>query len=191
MKGVDSGGVISARLIGLSAHRNEEEQILFFDTDTRTATVKGPHGCGGELGTCWSLWEIKPSCQTRLSLGIISTDTVSSRRQAEGKPPRGIEVPGGAELEEERSGAWGCSPLLIETRKTESLQQRVDLWGPSRALTHHRETAQGASEGQRSRFKGRPEDHSLLRNSICLHLLTTSVHGGTCAVLVQQMGSCL
>lgn len=186
MKGVDSGGVISARLIGLSAHQNEEEQILFSNADTRT--VKSPHGCGGELGNCWCLWEIKPS---RQSLGIISTDIVSSRRQAEGKPPRGTEVPGGAELEEERSGAWGCAPLLIETRKTESLQQRADLWGPSRAVTRTEKPPEVRRRVSAPALKVDREDHSLLRNSICLHLLTTSVHVGTCAVLMQQMGSCL
>lgn len=151
---------------------------MFFNADTRTGVWRGNRETVGK--------------STRLSLGIISTDVVSSRPRAEGKPPRAIEVPGGGELEEERSGApGGGTPLLIETRKTESLQQRADLWGPARASTRRRETARGASEGRRSRFKGRPEDHSLLRNSICLHLLATSVHVGTCAVLLQQMGSCL
>lgn len=71
---------------------------MFFKADTRTG--KNPHGCGGETGKLLGK-------STRLSLGIISTDVVSSRRRAEGKPPRGIEVPGGGELEEERSGARG------------------------------------------------------------------------------------
>lgn len=42
MKGVDSGGVISARLIGLSAHQNRKEQILFFNADTRTVELGKP-----------------------------------------------------------------------------------------------------------------------------------------------------
>lgn len=66
MKGIDSGGVISVRLIALTVHQKEEEQILCFNTDTRTVTVTRVWRGAGKC-----LREVKPSRQTCLNLRII------------------------------------------------------------------------------------------------------------------------
>lgn len=93
----------------------------------------------GGLGSVEGGWEASPGSQT-LTPGpseprnYLLTDMALSPREAQGKLPRGAGIPGGAEVEEQRSGRLGGrAPLLIGTWKKDSLQQCADLWGALRA----------------------------------------------------------